>query len=136
MRLSKREYEKLVQDGSSSCGNVRYFCGLCATHGLRSATSATSRGRRTGAGTTGGSCYRSASRAPGRSACRCSRPGIRLDAGILGLAWPMGLGRRPLGTTAFSTCGLGSRPLGPSRTRLRLGQRTLALIGERLQFQF
>jgi hypothetical protein len=49
-----------------------------------------------------------------------------MGAGILGLGgWPMGLGRRPLGTTAS-----GTRRLGCARNRYSFASRALALAAD------
>ena len=124
LRLSNREYEKLYENGFSNCGIIGDFSGLCATDGLCSPTSSS------GAGTASRSCHRNTSAAAGGSANRRSGSGVRLDAGLLGVAWRMGLGGRPLGTTAASARGLGGRPLGPTWPRLRLGWGTLALVNQ------
>lgn len=54
-------------------------------------------------------------------------PGIDLGGGCLGMAWPLGVDKRPLGTPAAATGRLGRGPLGAARQPMALPARSLAL---------
>jgi hypothetical protein len=51
-----------------------------------------------------------------------------LDRGRMGMAWPVGLGRRTLGSGAAAAGGLGKRLLESRALRMAQSARTLAVI--------